>query len=73
MTPEELHRLPSYANHTFGRPINPNQCIGCGRMSLPGIVTIQVNSVGFCPACHKLRMPSSEVVVLFTPLRKASR
>ena len=73
-TPEQrakLHGLSSYANQTFGRPLNGTQCVGCGRMSIPGIVAIAVNASGFCPKCAKLREPHRDVIHLFKPLRRS--
>ena len=70
MTVAELHALSTYAQQTFGRPINQNQCLGCGRMAIPGISAIAVNIHGLCPRCRAIRTPSAESVVLFTPLRR---
>lgn len=65
-----LHSLPAYANQTFGRPPNPNQCCGCGRMMIAWIPALKVNLQGLCTRCQHDRAPHRDVIRLFKPLHK---
>lgn len=64
-----LHGLNSYSNTTLGRPVNPNQCCGCGRMMIAGIPALNVNPQGLCTRCQYDRAPHRDVIRLFKPLR----
>lgn len=65
MTIAELYSLDTYANETLGRPINAQQCAGCGQApTSPDFVSYG----GLCQTCQRKTRPDHEVIQLFRPV-----
>jgi hypothetical protein len=63
-----LHRLDSYTNAEYGRPLSlstdDGQCVACGGTAIgPGLE-------GVCRACAAKRKPDSTEVLLFRPMNR---
>ncbi len=66
MTRAELQSLDTFAQETFGRPVNPLQCACCGNA---GSTEAPVSYGGLCPACQRKSRPDQTIIQLFRPLR----